>query len=360
MIKFYVYNASGKILRTGKCQIETLSYQAFSVGEIAVEGEADLNTQYIVAGVLTDRPILHEAGWNTLSISANNVDTATYGGSMPAGTVATVITPTGVDNIMSDVSDGILDITTSAPGDYTVLLQKFPYQDHKDVLTVTPVGTSGLDKYGYTQAGSIEQVSNLSQLFESPGFTQTGSDIGLGESQTLDANSYTLEGRAYPESNLNLLMELGEYTQASSTISSGLVQILFSGDYAQAGNSILQSAPQALNTHNFAQLSGVIAQGLSQTLEVNSYAQTGSVLAQSISQIVDSHSYTQASSGILMNVWQSLDEGGYTQAGSIQQDTNLNQAMGYFNYAQTGSAITQNNSQTLDIGAFYQTPSTID
>lgn len=55
MKSFIVYDADGKILRTGHCQEEDFLLQAEAY-EFIIEGEADFLTQYIVDGAVVGLP----------------------------------------------------------------------------------------------------------------------------------------------------------------------------------------------------------------------------------------------------------------------------------------------------------------
>jgi hypothetical protein len=52
MKHFIVYEANGKIIRTGTCQYETFALQ----GDYVIEGEANDATQYIKNGQVVDMP----------------------------------------------------------------------------------------------------------------------------------------------------------------------------------------------------------------------------------------------------------------------------------------------------------------
>jgi len=117
MKNFIVYNAAGTILRTGNCQDETLAYQAYS-GETVMEGTANDATQYIVAGVVTDKPVLGSAIDKT-DMLANGVEVATISG-LPNPTQALILG--GGSNQNVTVIDGTLELTFDLAGIYKVIL----------------------------------------------------------------------------------------------------------------------------------------------------------------------------------------------------------------------------------------------
>lgn len=54
IVPFLVYDATGRILRTGYCSLQDLAYQA-GPGEIVLEGQANDRLQKVVNGRVTDK-----------------------------------------------------------------------------------------------------------------------------------------------------------------------------------------------------------------------------------------------------------------------------------------------------------------
>lgn len=135
-MKFIVYrNSDGMIMRTGECSDSDASLQA-SVNETVIEGEADDEEEYILAGVVTLRPEL-TAAWDKTSVVASGIDTATLGSSLPNPTQVAVTVPEGASiPEAEEVTEGIFIFATPIAGTYTVtVLPPFPYQPHTQVIT---------------------------------------------------------------------------------------------------------------------------------------------------------------------------------------------------------------------------------
>lgn len=94
---------------------------------------------YVVDGVVTLRPDLSAvATWDSLTLTANGVDTVTLGPSLPASTTYTITqtTDNGIDPVTGTVTDGSLTITTDAVGSFVVQLDGvFPYLADDVVIT---------------------------------------------------------------------------------------------------------------------------------------------------------------------------------------------------------------------------------
>lgn len=177
MIDFITYNISdGKIIQTGKCQPQLLSAQTTSTGQSVIDGIADLSKSYISGGVVTPRPLFTtSSSWNTTSITANGTSTATFGSTIPSGTVATIIANTAkVASITPiTITDGSLNITSNVVGTYDITFSKFPYLDYKVRVTAVPIGSTGMDfqlfsetKYStknitYATIGSFTQLGYI-------------------------------------------------------------------------------------------------------------------------------------------------------------------------------------------------------
>lgn len=96
---------------------------------------------YYVAGVKTARPAFSTVGsWNTLSITADGVDDATFGSSLPNPTTAVVVVPSnlGIEVPASvSITTGSFTLTTDTPGKYQVTLDAFPYMQETYTITAT-------------------------------------------------------------------------------------------------------------------------------------------------------------------------------------------------------------------------------
>lgn len=117
MKKFIVYRtATGEILRTGSAPDDMIAIQAIA-GETVIEGTANDITQYIAAGVVTNKPPMGCTIDKTTMI-ANGVEVATISG-VPNPTTARV---SGPASSTATVTDGTLQLTFDLPGTYKVAL----------------------------------------------------------------------------------------------------------------------------------------------------------------------------------------------------------------------------------------------
>jgi len=120
---------SGEILRTGHVHTYMAAMQA-QVGETVIEGTANDATQYILAGVVTDKPQLALTPDKT-TVIADGVDVSTTL-SVPNPTNVVI---TGPANDSFQVTDGSLELTFDTAGTYTVTLSAFPYLDQTIEIT---------------------------------------------------------------------------------------------------------------------------------------------------------------------------------------------------------------------------------
>jgi hypothetical protein len=129
---FYKYDAvSGEILSTGVCQNTTLFLQAAGEpGKMVMGGAANPKTQYMQLGRLVPRPELNVA-INKEEILSDGSDELSIKG-LPKGTVCTVISPHGHDDITID--DDSLEFATEEPGKYEFRFKKFPYIEKKVIF----------------------------------------------------------------------------------------------------------------------------------------------------------------------------------------------------------------------------------
>lgn len=117
MKNFVVYKTTtGEILRTGRAPDDMLTIQA-GAGETVIEGTANDATQYVAAGVVTNKPPMG-CTINKTTMLANGVDSATISG-VPNPTTARV---SGPASSTATVIDGTLQLTFDLPGTYKVAL----------------------------------------------------------------------------------------------------------------------------------------------------------------------------------------------------------------------------------------------
>lgn len=109
------------------------------VGEASLAASGLPETHYVTGGASVIRPDLdtvcsltNAGGW-----TANGTDTITYGSALPNPTKVRVSCDNPRFTQISDASitDGTLTLTTTAAGEYTIMLESFPYATK--ILTVT-------------------------------------------------------------------------------------------------------------------------------------------------------------------------------------------------------------------------------
>lgn len=138
---YLLYDASGRITRTGR--VDKLSLVAIQNPGTPMVGEADPETEWVDGGVITPRADLdsicsltNAGGW-----TADGSDLLTYGSSLPDPTHVSIecdnprFTP--IDTVV--VTDGELELTATAAGEYTITLTT---PDHPQYLTKVITATA--------------------------------------------------------------------------------------------------------------------------------------------------------------------------------------------------------------------------
>jgi hypothetical protein len=118
-----VYNSDGKIIYTMTIPEAMLHMQVKDPGETLILGTADMNTQYISFGEITDRPIQPTA-ISGLSLSADGVDHLTLTG-VPLGTFSARNTLTG-ETVSGPISSTDT-FSTTVSGFYLLSVVAWPY-----------------------------------------------------------------------------------------------------------------------------------------------------------------------------------------------------------------------------------------
>jgi hypothetical protein len=129
VVEFYIYDDTGEILRTGNAPVNMVDIQAGD-GETAAVGSANDLTQYVLDGVLTDKPEMPIIIDKT-SIAANGTDLVTITG-VPSGALVQV------GSLASgEVMDGELYLSFDEVGEYEVTFSLFPYLDYSVKISAT-------------------------------------------------------------------------------------------------------------------------------------------------------------------------------------------------------------------------------
>lgn len=114
---FVVFDADGRIARTGTCPDSMVDLQA-GAGEQVMQGTANESKQYVLNGELVDRPE------NTAKLSGQTL------ANVPAPSVISI---NGTDYPCDDSS---VDLDFTYPGEYRIAVHAFPYTDVEFKITV--------------------------------------------------------------------------------------------------------------------------------------------------------------------------------------------------------------------------------
>lgn len=129
MKNFTVFDASGRILRTGTCQDETLAAQAMSSGESVVELVGAWATQYVVAGEFVSRP------GSSVSLAQTGASIVLTG--VAAGIQPVIFDATGNSTSLDSTTDGSPISTALATGVYTISVDQFPELPFSQQVTIS-------------------------------------------------------------------------------------------------------------------------------------------------------------------------------------------------------------------------------
>ena len=125
MINFIIYSINGKIVRVGSCQNEFLLQQVLNPDELVLSGTANYLTQYVVDGVVTERPT-QSTELDKSTLTANGVDVINITGA-PTGTFTATNTTTR-ETVTGSIS-GSDTFSTTVAGTYEIKIESFPYLD---------------------------------------------------------------------------------------------------------------------------------------------------------------------------------------------------------------------------------------
>ena len=124
MSNIVIYNSEGRILRSVSAPPDMLQIQ-IQEGELGVEGVANLETDYILSGVITKRPtqttLLDKAILTANGIDVINITNAPDG----IFTATNVIT----GELVTGNINGSDTFETTVVGTYAIKIEAFPYLD---------------------------------------------------------------------------------------------------------------------------------------------------------------------------------------------------------------------------------------
>ncbi|HXA46649.1 MAG TPA: hypothetical protein VNW52_03390 [Burkholderiaceae bacterium] len=115
-MKFTIYDAAGRIVRTGFCPDGMEQVQA-QTGESMLPVDADLQLDYVQNGAVRARPT------NPATLNANTIT------GIPTGAILTI------SGVAYTVDDGVAELDFTLPGTYSILINAFPYLDANFTVT---------------------------------------------------------------------------------------------------------------------------------------------------------------------------------------------------------------------------------
>lgn len=116
MKSYVVFDADGRIVRTGECPEEMVNLQCKNDGEQVIEGVAECLRHYVVNGLIANRP-----NFAIVADEVVGVDQDWHITNIPAGTFLTYPGGSAV------VNDGNIQWSSSEIGDFKFTLSLWPY-----------------------------------------------------------------------------------------------------------------------------------------------------------------------------------------------------------------------------------------
>lgn len=135
-MEYIIYKtATGQIIGGGECADDTISYVPVEADETLLENAvADGTVSWVVDGVITGRP-LQTSTWNKTTISADGIDEAILGNTLPNPTTVNIY-GRGVEASV-EVTDGSFEFSSNTPGIFTIYIEQFPYTAiHTEITAV--------------------------------------------------------------------------------------------------------------------------------------------------------------------------------------------------------------------------------
>lgn len=129
MSEAIIYDITGKILRTVSAPIEMIEMQK-QENEFLIYGNADISSQYIKDGEVTDK-LIQETTIDKVTLVADGIDYITISNS-PIGTVYVI------DTINKKSINAAIQSTetfsTTIPSTYKLRVEAFPYLDFEAII----------------------------------------------------------------------------------------------------------------------------------------------------------------------------------------------------------------------------------
>lgn len=132
MKNFVVYETNGKILRAGSCLDSDISLQPKDISESVIESTCNLETDYVLSGVITQRPT-QATLLDKTTLTANGIDVI-HITSAPDGIFTATNVVTG--EMVSGSISGSDTFSTTVKGTIKIKIEAFPYLDFEATVEV--------------------------------------------------------------------------------------------------------------------------------------------------------------------------------------------------------------------------------
>ncbi len=125
-MQYVIYDTiTGEILRKISCPVSQRNHQINNMNEAILEGTFDSNTQSIINNKIATRPEF-AAVINKTEVDADGIDLVILN-NIPINAKA-VIRGGGTTHSVTQIVDGVLELTFDTEGKYRIKLTNFPYQ----------------------------------------------------------------------------------------------------------------------------------------------------------------------------------------------------------------------------------------
>ena len=131
MSNIVIYNSEGRILRSVSAPPDMLQIQ-IQEGELGVEGITNLETDYVLSGVITQRPT-QATLLDKTTLTANGIDVIHITGA-PDGIFTATNVVTG--EMVSGSISGSDTFSTTVKGTIKIKIEAFPYLDFEATVEV--------------------------------------------------------------------------------------------------------------------------------------------------------------------------------------------------------------------------------
>ena len=132
-MKCHVYDSNGSIIQVADVPEAFIPLQASKPGWFVAVGDANDATQYVLNGVLTDKPPM-PAALDKTTVAGDGVEVATLSGIPP---FATVFVSGAIDTLIKLDAGGDLEMTFPISGTYKIKCRARHYLDGEYTVDAT-------------------------------------------------------------------------------------------------------------------------------------------------------------------------------------------------------------------------------